>query len=165
MEQLQSLKTSAGFTDEDARYLRIAGEVLKDQTSQIVAHWRSGIIAGIPNLARHSRTPDGQPIPKYLAKSNLRFEQWILGEAIINGVPAFGLPKIRTFVGRICIPASWAAPLWSIIINNLIPFASRICFSLCTVSSTECRLSMVTTPLFDSLAIDFSCAEASRTDK
>jgi hypothetical protein len=78
MEQLQSLKTSAGFTDEDARYLRHAGEVLKDQTSQIVAHWRSGIIAGIPNLARHSRTPDGQPIPEYLAKSNLRFEQWIL---------------------------------------------------------------------------------------
>jgi Protoglobin len=78
MEQLQSLKTSAGFTDEDQRYLRLAGEVLKDQTSQIVAHWRSGIIAGIPNLARHSRTPDGQPIPEYLAKSNLRFEQWIL---------------------------------------------------------------------------------------
>jgi hypothetical protein len=78
MEQLQSLKTSAGFTEEDARYLRLAGDVLKDPTSQIVAHWRSGIIAGIPNLARHSRTPEGQPIPEYLAKSNLRFEQWIL---------------------------------------------------------------------------------------
>jgi hypothetical protein len=78
MEQLKSLKTSAGFTEEDARYLRLAGEVLKDQTSQIVGHWRSGIIAGIPNLARHSHTPEGQPIPEYLAKSNLRFEQWIL---------------------------------------------------------------------------------------
>ena len=78
MEQLQSLKTCAGFTDEDARYLRLAGEVLKDKTSQIIAHWRSGIIAAIPNLARHSRTPQGQPIPEYLAKSNLRFEQWIL---------------------------------------------------------------------------------------
>jgi hypothetical protein len=78
LEQLQNLKTSAGFTDEDERFLRLAGEVLKNQTSQIVAHWRSGIIAGIPNLARHSRTPDGQPIPEYLAKSNLRFEQWIL---------------------------------------------------------------------------------------
>jgi hypothetical protein len=77
LEQLQNLKTSAGFTDEDERFLRLA-EVLKNQTSQIVAHWRSGIIAGIPNLARHSRTPDGQPIPEYLAKSNKRFEQWIL---------------------------------------------------------------------------------------
>jgi hypothetical protein len=58
--------------------LRLAGEVLADQASQIVAHWRSGIIAGIPNLARHSRTPEGDPIPEYLAKSNKRFEQWIL---------------------------------------------------------------------------------------
>ena len=78
LEHLQDLKTSAGFTDEDERFLRLAGEVLKDQTSQIVAHWRIGIIAGIANLARHSRTPDGQPIPEYLAKSNKRFEQWIL---------------------------------------------------------------------------------------
>jgi hypothetical protein len=29
MERLQSLKTSAGFTEEDARYLQLAGEVLK----------------------------------------------------------------------------------------------------------------------------------------
>jgi len=38
----------------------------------------SGIIAGIPHLARHSRTPEGEAIPQYLAQSNLRFEQWIL---------------------------------------------------------------------------------------
>jgi hypothetical protein len=43
-----------------------------------VLHWRSGIIAGIPNLARHSRSLEGEPLPDYLAKSNLRFEQWIL---------------------------------------------------------------------------------------
>jgi hypothetical protein len=78
MRELEDLKVSAGFTEEDQRYLRIAGEVLADQTKQIVEHWRSGIIASIPNLARHSRTPDGDPIPEYLAKSNLRFRQWIL---------------------------------------------------------------------------------------
>ena len=44
-------------------------------------HWRSGIIAGIPNLARHSRSLEGEPLPDYLAKSNLRFEQWILDGA------------------------------------------------------------------------------------
>jgi hypothetical protein len=38
----------------------------------------SGKIAGIPNLARHSRSLGGEPLPDYLAKSNLRFEQWIL---------------------------------------------------------------------------------------
>jgi hypothetical protein len=77
MEELENLKIAAGFTDEDQRYLLLAGEVLASQTEQIVHHWRSGIIAGIPYLARHSRTPEGEPIPEYLAKSNLRFQQWI----------------------------------------------------------------------------------------
>ncbi len=78
LRELEDLKVSVGFTDEDQRWLRLAGEVLDGQTEQIVHHWRSGIIAGIPNLARHSRTPEGDPLPGYLANSNLRFEQWIL---------------------------------------------------------------------------------------
>ncbi len=78
MLDLESLKISAGFTEEDQHFLRLAGEVLTNQTRQIVEHWRSHIIANIPNLARHSRTPQGDPIPEYLAASNLRFEQWIL---------------------------------------------------------------------------------------
>jgi hypothetical protein len=75
---LERLKISAGFTEEDERYLRLTGEVLCDQTKQIVEHWRSGIIASIPHLARHSRSPEGEAIPQYLANSNLRFQQWIL---------------------------------------------------------------------------------------
>ncbi len=78
MGELANLQISAGFTEEDQRFLRLAAEVLADQTKQIVEHWRAGIIAGIPHLARHSRTPEGDPLPEYLAKSNLRFEQWIL---------------------------------------------------------------------------------------
>jgi hypothetical protein len=72
------LKASAGFTLEDEGFLRLAGEVLWDQTKQIVEYWRGRIIANTPHLARHSRTPEGAPIPEYLAKSNLRFQQWIL---------------------------------------------------------------------------------------
>lgn len=78
MHDLENLKTTVGWTDEDQRYLRLAGEVLQDQTKAIVDHWRNGIIAGIPNLARHSRTPEGEAIPDYLARSGLRFQQWIL---------------------------------------------------------------------------------------
>jgi len=78
LDELEKLKVSAGFTPEDERFLRMAGEVLADQTKRIVEHWRSGIIASISNLARHSRSPEGNPIPQYLAQSNLRFEQWIL---------------------------------------------------------------------------------------
>jgi hypothetical protein len=78
LAEFQQLKISAGFTDDDARHLQLAGEVLAGQTEQIVHRWRSEIIASIPHLARHSRTPEGAPIPDYLAKSNLRFQQWIL---------------------------------------------------------------------------------------
>ena len=78
LDELETLKASAGFTVEDEQFLRLAGQVLASQTNRIVTHWRSGIIAGIPSLARHSRTPEGNAIPEYLAQSNLRFEQWIL---------------------------------------------------------------------------------------
>ena len=78
MRELEDLKVSVEFTEEDERYLRMAGSVLEGRTKQVVDHWRSGIIASIPNLARHSRTAEGGPLPEYLAKSNLRFEQWIL---------------------------------------------------------------------------------------
>jgi hypothetical protein len=78
LDELGMLKASAGFKAEDEQLLRLAGQVLASQTNQIVNHWRSGIIAGIAHLARHSRTPEGDAIPEYLAQSNLRFEQWIL---------------------------------------------------------------------------------------
>jgi len=78
LADLESLKISTGFTEQDRQALLLAGEVLADQTEKIVAQWRSGIIASIPHLARHSRSPEGNPLPDYLAKSNLRFEQWIV---------------------------------------------------------------------------------------
>ncbi|MBN9656531.1 MAG: protogloblin ApPgb [Acidobacteria bacterium] len=78
LQQLEELKASVGMTGEDEQYLRLAGQVLADQTAQVVEHWRGRIIGSIPQLARHSRTPEGNAIPEYLAKSNLRFRQWIL---------------------------------------------------------------------------------------
>ena len=78
LADLERLKISTGFTEQDQQHLHLAATVLADQTEAIVNQWRSGIIASIPHLARHSRTPDGDPIPDYLARSNLRFQQWIL---------------------------------------------------------------------------------------
>ena len=78
LQDLENLKVSVGWTDQDDQYRHMAGEVLSGQTRQLVDHWRRGIIAGIPNLSRHSRTPDGEPLPDYQAKSGLRFEQWVL---------------------------------------------------------------------------------------
>jgi hypothetical protein len=74
---LERLKRSAGFSPEDEQYLRMAGEVLADQTKSLVETWR-GVIASTPHLAKHSRTADGRPIPEYSEKSGLRFQQWIL---------------------------------------------------------------------------------------
>jgi hypothetical protein len=77
LEDLENLKITVGWTEEDEHYRQMAGEVLSGQTKQIVDHWR-GILATIPNLARHSRTPQGEAIAEYSAKSGLRLEQWIL---------------------------------------------------------------------------------------
>ena len=74
VERTRGAKAAAGFADEDRKYLQMAGEVLADQTRAIVRHWRRAISVGISNLAQH----EGGAIPEYLAKSNLRFEQWIL---------------------------------------------------------------------------------------
>src|ERR1700733_9101672 len=73
LKELENLKVSAGFTAADEAYLRLAGTVLEGQTRQIVEHWRSGIIAGIPNLARHSRTPEGDPIPSIWRRATFAF--------------------------------------------------------------------------------------------
>ena len=78
LAELEQLKISAGFTPQTEGSLKLAGAVLANQTRRIVEHWRSGIIANIPHLARHSRSIDGSALPEYLARSNLRFQQWIL---------------------------------------------------------------------------------------
>jgi hypothetical protein len=78
LQDLECLKVSVGWTEEDERYRQVAGEVLSHQTKKLVDHWRREIIGNIPNLIRHSRTPAGEPIPDYSANSGLRFEQWIL---------------------------------------------------------------------------------------
>lgn len=75
LQDLQKLMISVGWSEEDERYRRMAGDVLLDQTKPLVDHWRRAIIGAIPNLIRHSRTPEGGPLPDYQAKSGLRFEQ------------------------------------------------------------------------------------------
>lgn len=76
--ELEALKSTTGFTSEDEQFLRLAGEVLSDQTEKVVNHWRRGIIASIPHLAKQSQTPEGEPLPEYLDRSNLRFQKWII---------------------------------------------------------------------------------------
>jgi hypothetical protein len=75
--QLEQLKQSVGFTAEDQRYLKMAGDVLADQTKALVETWR-GVIAKTPHLAGHAKDLEGKAIPRYSEASGLRFQQWIL---------------------------------------------------------------------------------------
>jgi Protoglobin len=77
VSDLELLKKTVNFTGEDQEYLRMAGEVLADQTEEVVKGWR-GVIAANPHLAQYSLGPDGKPDAHYSANSGLRFRQWIL---------------------------------------------------------------------------------------
>ena len=76
-QELEQLKQSTGFTEDDEQWLRRAGEVLAGQTKAVVEKWRA-VISAHPHLAKYSLRPDGQKDPQYSEASGLRFEQWIL---------------------------------------------------------------------------------------
>jgi len=77
LEELALLKAATMFTDEDERYLRMAGEVLADQIDEILDLWY-GWVGSHPHLVYYFSGPDGQPDPRYLQAVRARFGQWIL---------------------------------------------------------------------------------------
>jgi hypothetical protein len=77
LEDLDLLKQSVLFTEEDERYLRLAGEVLKDQVEDVLDLWY-GFVASHPHLVYYFTAPDGTPIADYLGAVRKRFGQWIL---------------------------------------------------------------------------------------
>jgi len=76
LEDLEQLKKAVMFTDEDERYLRMAGEVLKDQVEQVLDLWY-GWVGSNPHLVYYFSTPKGEPIKEYLEAVRKRFGQWI----------------------------------------------------------------------------------------
>jgi hypothetical protein len=73
---LDLLKQSVLFTDEDVRYLRMAGEVLDDQVEAILDVWY-GFVGSHPHLLYYFTGPDGKPDAGYLAAVRARFGQWV----------------------------------------------------------------------------------------
>jgi hypothetical protein len=76
LAELDLLKQTATFDQDDARWLRRAGAILADQADEMVDTWRE-VIAAHPHLAHYSAGPDGKPNPNYSAASKPRFVQWI----------------------------------------------------------------------------------------
>ncbi len=77
MKELNELKQAVLFTPEDERYLKMAGEVLKDQIEEVLDLWY-GFVGSHPHLVYYFSGPDGKPDANYLAAVRKRFGQWIL---------------------------------------------------------------------------------------
>jgi Protoglobin len=75
-DDLALLKQTVLFGDDDERYLRMAGEVLRDQVEAVLDVWY-GFVAAHPHLVRYFAGPDGEPIDDYLTRVRARFGQWI----------------------------------------------------------------------------------------
>ena len=76
MQDLALLKKTLLWSDDDDRYLKIAGDVLKDQTNDVLDLWY-GYVGGNEHLV-HYFTKNGQPNMDYLTAVRARFGQWIL---------------------------------------------------------------------------------------
>lgn len=77
LEDLDLLRKTVLLTEEDERYLRLAGDVLEDQIEEVLDLWY-GFVGSHPHLVRYFAGRDGQPIAEYLAAVRQRFGQWIL---------------------------------------------------------------------------------------
>jgi len=77
LEDLERLKQVVTFTEEDERYLRMAGEVLRDQVEEVLDLWY-GFVGSVPHLVYYFTGPDGQPLGDYLQAVRRRFGRWIL---------------------------------------------------------------------------------------
>jgi hypothetical protein len=77
VEELDLLKQTVLFTEEDKEYLRLAGEVLEDQTDEVLDLWY-GFVGSHPHLVYYFSDPEGQPDTEYLGRVRERFKQWIL---------------------------------------------------------------------------------------
>jgi hypothetical protein len=76
--ELDLLGRTVMFTEEDVRYLRMAGDVLEGQTEQILDLWY-GFVGDNPHLLYYfSDAESGEPNSEYLARVRERFARWIL---------------------------------------------------------------------------------------
>ena len=75
-EDVELLKATLLWSDDDDRYLRMAGEVLADQVDDVLELWY-GYVASHPHLVRYFADRGGEPIGPYLEAVRARFAQWV----------------------------------------------------------------------------------------
>jgi hypothetical protein len=77
LEDLELLKQTVLFGEEDEEYLRMAGDVLEGQVEVVLDVWY-GFVGDHPHLLRYFSDAEGQPDTEYLGRVRWRFGQWIL---------------------------------------------------------------------------------------
>ena len=78
--ELDRMKQSVLFGDEDVRYLRLSHDVLEDQIEAILDVWY-GFVGAHPHLLASFSDAQGNPQPAYLSAVRRRFGRWILDTA------------------------------------------------------------------------------------
>ena len=76
IQEFDLLKQTVLFTDDDTRYLQMAGRVLGEQVEDILDTWY-GFVASHPHLVYYFSDREGNPNSDYLAAVRMRFGQWI----------------------------------------------------------------------------------------
>lgn len=78
LEDLELLEQTVLFTEEDGRYLRMAGDVLEPQVDEILDVWY-GFVGAHPHLIHYfADAGSDQPNAEYLGRVRERFKRWIL---------------------------------------------------------------------------------------
>ena len=73
---VELLKATLLWSEDDDRYLRMAGEVLGDQVDDVLELWY-GYVGSQPHLVHYFTDRDGEPIGRYLERVRARFAQWV----------------------------------------------------------------------------------------
>ena len=76
LADLDLLKKTVLFSSDDEKHLQLAGEVLKDQTNEVLDLWY-GFVGANEHLV-HYFGKGGKPDMEYLSAVRMRFGQWIM---------------------------------------------------------------------------------------
>ena len=72
LDELELLKTTVLFGDDDVKFLRLSADVLRDQTDAVLDVWY-GFVGAHPHLLQYFSNPaDGKPDARYLAAVRAR---------------------------------------------------------------------------------------------
>ena len=138
MAELELMKKTALFSDDDVRMLKLSREVLEDQVEAILDVWY-GFVGSQPHLLASFADSGGQPIGNYLGAVRKRFAQWILDTADADYDQAWldyqheiGLRHHRTrknvtdaVQSSDIIPFRYLLPLAFTLTHTLEPFLAR----------------------------------------